>query len=212
MTLSRASLSCALASLLAVAGCVPYTVGSTAQPVPEGERSQTVIIYSIPDGIESMRGDSSDGGSLPLTSLDIEGRIGVSHRADVGVRIPSGTGVVVNYKYRLGSNFDEGAAATAIMFGGGLVNLGQHAHFEFTFLASGKQRMFTPYGGARIGQVIPLSRDAKHDSPTTGGFLGLRIGKESLGVSAELGAFYDRSALGIRHSSVILVPAVEHAS
>jgi hypothetical protein len=175
--------------------------------VPEGETSQTMIVYSIPNGIVSLRADSTSS-ALPWTSIDMEGRLGVSPRADVGVRVPSASGIVVTYKYRLGSDFDERAAATAVMFGGGLVNLGQHAHFEFTFLASGRQQMFTPYGGARIGQVIPLSRDAKSDSPTAGGFMGLRIGKESLGVSAELGVYYDRSALGLRNSSLILVPAI----
>jgi hypothetical protein len=207
MTHSRVSLCGALVVLLAVAGCIPYTVGSTAQPVPEGETSQTMIVYAIPNGIETMRSDSSRSG-LAWTGIDMEGRLGVSPRADVGVRIPSASGIVVNYKYRLGSDFAEHAPATAIMFGGGLVNLGNHAHFEFTFLASGRQKLFTPYGGARIGQVIPLSRDAEHDSPTAGGFLGLRIGKESLGVSAELGVFYDRSALELRSSSVIVVPAI----
>jgi hypothetical protein len=47
-----------------------------------------------------------------------------------------------------------------------------------------------------------------HDDPTLGGFIGLRIGDDSLGVSPELGVFYDRSALGLRERNVIYVPAL----
>lgn len=194
-----------LTVLLGVAGCIPYTVGSTAQPVPDGETSEAVMVYTIPNGIEVNR-DSGD--AVAWSGFDMEYRRGVSPRADVGVRIPSASGIVVNYKYRLGSSFEEQAAARAVMFGGGLVNWGNHAYFEATFLTSGRQARFTPYGGLRVTQVIPLSRDAKSDSPTAGGFLGLRIGKETLGVSAELGVYYDRSALEVRSSNVIVVPAL----
>jgi len=90
----------------------------------------------------------------------------------------------------------------------GFVNWGNHAHFEATLIASGHQSLLTPYGGLRLAQVVPLSRSARSDSPTAGGFFGLRIGKEELGVSAEVGVFYDRSALGVRSSDVIVVPAL----
>ena len=59
-----------------------------------------------------------------------------------------------------------------------------------------------------MAQVVPLSRSAPSDSPTAGGFFGLRLGKEELGVSAEVGVFYDRSALGVRSADVIVVPAL----
>ncbi len=163
----------------------------------------TLVWYSIPNGIEVMR----DSG-VAWVGIDAEARLGVSDRADVGIRIPSASGMVVTYKYRLSSNADRQASAVAVMGGGGLVNWGNHAHFELTLLASGHQSLLTPYGGLRVGQVLPLSREAPSDSPTAGGFLGLRIGKEQLGVSAELGVFYDRSALGVRSSNVIMVPAL----
>jgi hypothetical protein len=56
--------------------------------------------------------------------------------------------------------------------------------------------------------VAPLSRSAVSDSPTAGGFLGLRIGREQLGISPEVGVYYDRSALGVRSHDVIVVPAL----
>jgi len=189
--------------VLSVAGCVPYTVATTAQPVPVGEVAPTLVWYAIPNGIEVLR-DSS----IAWLGIDAETRIGVSDRADVGIRIPSASGVVVTYKYRLSTNRDRQAPAIAVMGGGGLVNWGNHAEFELTLIASGRQKLLTPYGGLRVGQVLPLSREAASDSPTAGGFLGLRIGKEQLGVSAEVGVFYDRSALGVRSSEVIVVPAL----
>jgi len=189
--------------VLSVAGCVPYTVATTAQPVPVGEVAPTLVWYSIPNGIEVMR-DSS----IAWLGIDAETRLGVSDRADVGIRIPSASGLVVTYKYRLSTNRDPQAPAIAVMGGGGLVNWGNHADFELTLIASGRQKLLTPYGGLHVGQVLPLSRDAVSDSPTAGGFLGLRIGKEQLGVGAEVGVFYDRSALGVRSSPVIVVPAL----
>lgn len=188
---------------LSTTGCVPYTVATTAQPVPLGEAAPALVWYAIPNGIETMR----DSG-IAWTSFDVEARIGVTDRADVGIRIPGATGLVVTYKYRLSTNPDRHAPAIAIMGGGGLVNWGNHAHFELTLIASGHQKLLTPYGGLRVGQVLPLSRDAPSDSPTAGGFFGLRLGREQLGVSAELGVFYDRSALGLRSSDVIVVPAL----
>lgn len=194
--------------LLVLAGCVPHTVATTAQPVPEGESAPVLIWYSIPNGIEVMR-DSA----VAWAGIDVEGRLGVSDRADVGLRIPSASGLVATYKYRLSKSYDPRAPATAVMGGGGLLNWGNHAHVELTFLASARQALFTPYGGLRLAQVVPLSRIGKHDSPTAGGFFGVRIGREQLGVSAEVGVFYDRSAMQVRSSDVIVVPAlVVHGS
>lgn len=176
--------------VLSTTACVPHTVATTAQPVPVGETAPVLIWYSIPNGIENMR----DSGGVAWLGIDVEARRGVTNRADLGIRIPSGSGLVVTYKYRLSRNADRQAAAIAVMGGGGLVNWGNHVHFETTLIASGRQRLLTPYGGLRVGQVLPLSRDAPSDSPTAGGFFGLRIGKEQLGVSAEVGFLYDRSA------------------
>ena len=39
-------------------------------------------------------------------------------------------------------------------------------------------------------QVAPLGYRAVHDTPTAGGFLGLRIGSPDFGVSPEVGVYY----------------------
>lgn len=56
--------------------------------------------------------------------------------------------------------------AIAIMGGGGFVNFGDHAHFELTLLASGEEGTFTPYGGLRAMQVMPISQGAVRECIT----------------------------------------------
>lgn len=201
------SLSLLLSLLLPLApvACIPYSVGATAQTVAPGERTTTAMVFVIPDAVDVR----DDGAAGPMRALDWETRFGIDDRSDVGVRIPSGSGVVVNYKRRVAGAAHPDSAAVATMFGGGLVNWGEHAHLEATLLASARTRSHvTPYGGLRVMQVAPLSRGAVHDTPTAGGFLGLRIGSAEMGVSPELAVYWDRSALGLRDRSIIIVPTI----
>jgi hypothetical protein len=57
-------------------------------------------------------------------------------------------------------------------------------------------------------QVIPMSRNAVHDSPTAGGYIGMRLCFGDVDVSPELGVYYDRSALGVRSTNYIVVPGI----
>ncbi|HYW51246.1 MAG TPA: hypothetical protein VE861_11600, partial [Gemmatimonadaceae bacterium] len=110
---------------------------------------------------------------------------------------------------RLDGPSDKDGAATALMLGGGFVNMGQHAHVEATLITSGREgRSFTPYAGIRGLQVMPLSTTAPRDKPTIGGFGGVRLGDRDGGVSVELGVFYDRSALGLRRNDLVVVPSI----
>ena len=196
--------SCAAVLSLA-GGCLPYTVGSTAQTTPAHQRETTTTWYSIPNAVDIL-GDSV---TAPIFGVDAEWRAGLDDRSDVGIRIPSGSGVVATYKRRLLGDANPKAAALAIMGGAGLVNWGEHAHVELTVMGSGRTaRSLTPYGGIRLMQVAPLARGAPHDSPTAGGFFGLRIGSATLGISPEIGVFYDRSALELRKRNFIVVPAI----
>jgi len=194
----------ALALLAGVTACIPYTVGSTARPVSVGDHSTTMSTFVMPSfgRLDSTR-------SFSNIAVDLERRWGVDPRSDVGVRITSGSGMVVNYK-RLLTGPDV-RADVAIMPGAGFVNLGQHAHFELTLLASRHdgsrasgsardstmRRMVVPYGGLRVMQVVPLAEGAVRDQPTAGGFFGMRIGSTDFGLSPEIGVFYDHSALDV---------------
>jgi hypothetical protein len=160
--------------------------------------------YFIPNGIQLR-----DSVASTFTGIDFEYRKGLEGGAsDFGVRVPSLSGVVVSYKRRLTSELASGPVVSMLV-GAGVVNVAQHAHGELGLLMSAKERDgIVPYGGLRVMQVVPISEGAPSDSPTAGGFLGTRFGDRDFGVSLELGVYYDRSTLGIRRGTVILVPAV----
>lgn len=192
-------------TLLAPTACLPYTVGSTAQTVARGERQRAGTIYIIPNAID-LFGDST---ATSLRGADAEVRWGLTESTDLGLRVPSFSGAVLTVKHRMWGRAEPDAPALAVMGGTGLVNWAEHAHFELSVVASGGiSRSLIPYGGLRVMQVAPLSRSAVHDSPTAGGFLGLRIGDGANGVSPEIGVFHDRSALGLRETRIIYVPAL----
>jgi hypothetical protein len=197
----------ALATTLTT-GCIPYSVGSTARTVPVGERVRTTTMFVIPNGVDNK----NDSAAATLPGLDMEARYGIDDRSDWGIRFPSFSGVVVNYKRRLGNvpaPTADTTPAVALMAGGGFVNWAQHAHLELTLVASGREdRSAVPYGGVRVMQVIPLSSDVPGDRPTAGGFVGWRLGSRTLGIAPELGVYYDHSALHIRRSDVIFVPSI----
>jgi hypothetical protein len=205
MTLRFAFRVGALLSIICTAGCIPLTVGSTARPVPVGTTVHSMSVYVVPNSFD----DTVNKRFYPRYGVDPEVRFGLDEHSDIGVRIPSFSGIVANYKRRLNGVSQAPGAATAIMVGGGLVNWGDHAHLEATMITSAEDNdRFTPYGGIRVMQVIPISNGAVHDSPTLGGFLGARIGTLTAGISPEIGVFYDHSALRIRKGSVLFVPAI----
>lgn len=195
----------------ALPACIPYSVGTTARPTPVGEFLPSGTVYFIPGGLESPT-YSEDGEekkeSLSLFGTDVGARYGIDEVSDIGLRLSGLSGVVLDYKRLLTPGPDPAAPAVAALVGAGVVNLGEHAHFEASLLASGRESTtLTPYGGVRAMQVVPLSASAVSDSPTIGIFGGVRLGTADLGISPELGIFYDRLALGLRKSNVIVVPS-----
>lgn len=189
---------------LVLAGCIPYTVGSTAQPLRPGETQVAASWYFIPNGIELF--DSTH----TLSGIDVEVRRGLNNGvADVGIRVPSASGIMLSYKRRLGSRGDLNRPAVAVQVGAGFVNLGEHFAGELGFIASGRERnSATPYGGVRLVHVVPLSQSGRRDSPTAGGFFGVRLGSRDFGASPEIGIYYDRPIFGLRSAHFIVVPAI----
>ena len=213
--ISASTLAATFAALSGLAACIPYSVGATAAPVPKGDKTTTMSTWVLPS-----IGDTTYGSPTSSTTqlmVDMESRWGVSDRADIGVRI-TGLGFVLNTKRLLtgpSSIYD-----VSIMPGIGLVNFGNHAHFETTLMASkrvkvepvkqanGWSNQVLPYFGMKVMQVAPIAEGAVHDKPSAGGFLGVRFGSADFGVSPEVGVFYDPSALGVRKSEVIVVPSI----
>lgn len=191
-------------------GCIPYTVASTAKPVAPGQRTTTMSAYAMPS-----IANFDSGRTVAGLGVDYETRWGLDPRSDMGVRVVSFSGVVANYKRLLTDTASR--TRVAIMSGAGIVNLGDHAHFETSLLISGDEgpagsnrptSNIVPYGGLRIMQVAPIAEGALHDQPTIGGFIGVRLGSVNFGVSPEVGVFYDHSALDVRRNEVVVVPAI----
>ncbi len=197
-------------------GCIPYTVGATAAPVPKGEKTTTMSTWVLPSVGDTSEFGSPTSGTTQLM-VDMESRWGLTDKSDIGVRI-IGLGFVVNHKRLLSgpSSIYDVSVMPAI----GLVNWGNHAYVETTLMASkrvkvepvksanGWSNQVLPYYGLRVMQVVPIAENAVHDRPTAGGFVGVRFGSGDFGVSPEIGVFYDHSALGVRKRDVIFVPAI----
>ncbi|HMB90684.1 MAG TPA: hypothetical protein VKP65_07545 [Rhodothermales bacterium] len=192
---------------LGLGGCIPYAVGTTAQPAAPDEPATSGTIMYVPTGVgyKGSEAEVTAGYMLPMVGL----RSGINEASDIGVRAPGLTGFVIDYKRRVAGNASKRTAALGLMGGAGVVNAGNHFHVEATVLASGPEaeRRFVPYGGLRAMHVIPMNSVAVTDLPTVGGFLGLRIGTNELGISAELGVFYDSPALKLRDHDIIAVPS-----
>jgi len=198
--------------LLSAAGCIPYSVGTTAAPAPRRDWTRTMTTYFIPGGWEHDN-DYDSAATRQRTTLfgwDLDFRYGLSESSDIGIRLPGLMGLVGTYKKRITPDRQRGFNA-AYMIGGGFINFFQHAHVEATLLFSAPERQdLVLYGGARVMQVIPVADSAVTDSPTAGFFLGVKIGgPHGRGtISPELGVFYDRSALGIRSRRIVFVPSI----
>lgn len=206
---------CAIGSLLLVltlctGGCIPYTVGTTAQTAPPGKAESSLSTYIVPDGLD-IDADDPDTESVSYMAVDAEIRYGLDSLSDIGARFPGASGIIINYKRRL-LNTPDGAPGRLMlsgMAGAGFVNFGNHAHFEATVIASGwHSRTLTPYGGLRAMHVLPLSDSAVRDSPTLGGFFGVRIGSREFRIVPEVGVYYDEPALGISSRSWYVIPSV----
>jgi hypothetical protein len=200
----RAALAVVGLVTIALTGCLPYTVGSTAKTVAAGETIRTGIVYVIPNAV-NLDGEVNS----MMRGTDFEFRRGIDDRSDIGLRIPSMSGLVLTYKHRLAGTSAPESAALSVMAGGGLVNLGEHAEGELTVLASAREdQTVTTYGGLRVMHTLPLSSLAVRDTPSAGGFLGIRIRFADIDVSPEIGVYRDRSALELRSRSYIVVPGV----
>lgn len=204
----------ALAAVASLAGCLPYPVGSTAQPLPKGETRVISSWYIIPDGVALPHaGDSARKvPPVPLRGADLEWRTGIDGASDVAVRFASGSGLILNYKHRIAGRADTTAPATSLVVAGGFVNFAEHAFGELGIMTSGPMvdgRVL--YGGLRVMQVAPIVENAVHDRPTAGGFAGIRLPMGDIAISPEVGLYYDHSALGVRRGDLLFVPAVSLA-
>lgn len=200
----RSWLHC-LAVLATMTGCIPYTVGHTAKPAKKKEVKFTTSLFSVDKNKETF----SQPSGWNYLGIDIEGRAGVSDRADVGVRVTSGSGVVLSYMRRLNGTTEDPGASISAKFGAGVIDFPSIGMVEAALLASADDvGRFTPYGGLRVVQTHALDAGYLDGGLTAGGFFGTRIGDSRFGISPEIGVFYDRPLPGVKRKDLLIVPSI----
>ena len=197
------------AVLSLLTGCISYTVGMGAETTPVGERSTTSSVNVVPGTIKDM----SNTVPTRRPSIDTDIRFGIDERTDIGFRVATYSGFMLTWKRQLSAvdstSTPENRRRTALMLGGGLLNLGEHAGFEATLITSGKWTSAGQwYGALRAIQVVPLSREAPQDDPVVGFSIGHLFGDRNKSIGPEIGVYYDRSVLGLNTNRIIVVPSI----
>ncbi|PAP76504.1 hypothetical protein [Rubrivirga marina] len=193
-------------ALVGLAGCVPYTVGSTPATVAPREIEPSAMLQ-IASGRRDLDRDDEPGGAALM--LGNEARLGLDERSDVGVRLIGLGSLTATYKRRLTGPI-RGDAGTSLIVGAGVIGA-SHLHLEATVVASpgpidGAPRV-VPYGALRLQDLTPFSGDALDTTPALGLVVGGRFGWPDLAVSPEIGVFYSPSPLA-GDDDVIVVPSV----
>lgn len=210
-----------LAVMVTTSGCMPYTVGHTALPARERQVNVTTSLFGIDkrkNVHDAVRLRETGGKTIVedriagwnYVGIDMEARAGVSNRADVGIRLASGQGVVVSYMRKLNGTTETPGPNVSVMVGAGVVNFPRFGVGEVSLLASGDEAgRVTPYGGVRAMNTFPLKSRYPHDPLTLGAFFGSRFGRAGGGISPEIGIFYDRPYQGlIKRGNLLVVPSV----
>lgn len=202
---------CIAAGLIAplcalLTGCISYTVGQGAETAPVGKPVSSTSINVVPGTI----GDSTP---IRRPSIDTEVRYGLNPSTDIGFRVATWSGFMVTVKQQLtradSSTKQENRARTSIMFGGGVLNMGEHAGLEATLISSGKwTKQGQLYGAIRVAQVFPITSTAVSDDPVVGASVGYLFGNRDYSIGPELGLYYDRSVLGLNTSRILVIPSV----
>jgi hypothetical protein len=195
-----------LFAVIGLAGCVPYTVGSTPATVAPREIEPSAMLQ-VASGRRDL--DERDGPGGAALMLGNEARLGLDERSDVGVRLIGLGSLTASYKRRLTGPLG-GEAGTSLIVGAGVIS-SQHLHLEATVVASpgpieGAPRV-VPYGALRLQDLTPFSDDALDTSPALGLVVGGRFGWPDLAISPELGVFYSPSPLA-GDDDVVVVPSV----
>lgn len=193
----RRDLWCALA--LGASGCLPYVVASTAKPTPVGELEAVAPTYLIPDAFRI-----DDARRTPAIGFDFEGRFGVSRRSDVGIRVPTLSGVVASYKHLL--THPDAASGVAVMPSLGYV-MG-YGYGDLTTIASGPVGRVEWYGGLRIMGTTPLRDSLTAHGAILGGFIGLKVPSTRAIVLPEIGVFRGPPGLASKQSRLNVVVSV----
>lgn len=198
--------------LLTSVGCVPYTSGLTARPVPHGTVQRTFTISGL-----SPAAFLRDSISVPIPWPEAAVRWPIDSKTDIGVRILSAVILSVRRQV-LGEGLEGVAAAVEGAVG---VTFEGKPHAGATVTVSGSETgRVTPYGGVRalltgagdrplgLQSVFSGATREARTMQAVGGFLGLRLGGMDRGVAPELGVFLVRPGFAPFQRRVVLVPGI----
>ncbi len=196
----RLSLGLGLSTV--AAGCLPYSMGSTAAIVPRGAQQTT---FSLAASFADRSLDSWP--ETPITMLDAETRIGISNRSDAGLRITGISGAVISYKHRvLGA---AQSAALSAQVEGGVVKAGALAMGGLSVLvSSASTQRNVLYGGVRYLPVARLSRDADRENATIGAFLGVQLRRASFVLLPELSVVHGYDDFIAHRATWFFIPSL----
>lgn len=195
--------------LLVSVGCVPYTSGLTARPVPEGTVQRSVTISGL-----SPTAFLRDSVSIPVPWPDVAVRWPLDSRTDIGVRLPSA--VILSVRRQVIGEGIQGVAAGVEGAVGVTFEGKPHAGTTVTVSGSEAGRV-TPYGGVRalvsgtgntaLRPFLGGTRETR-TMQAVGAFLGLRMGGMERGVAPEIGVFVVRPGFAPFERRVVLVPGL----
>ncbi len=208
---SRAALG--VLAVAALVACQPYTVGSTAQPVPRGSPTRSSSV-AVP--IQRSYVDRLGRPQLPIQTellLDNELRFRTGAASDLGLRLTGAAGLVVNGKRRLWGADHVDSAAIAASVGAGLLQLGSDFFAEGTLHVSGpRRRAGLPYAAIKWMDMTPLqspsSASYTPDAPSLGLILGWRFGDHATAISPEVGIWQDGDDRRFWTGRWIVVPSL----
>lgn len=191
-------------------GCISRTVGATASTVAPGQQrtTATVAVAAYRDRrVQSNNTIERQFVAFP-SPIEVETRVGVTPRSDVGLRITGMSELLLSYKYRaLGS---ATGAALAAQINGGVSFGGVVPTAGVTLMASSNDaRRTAVYGGARYQYLHPLvgEGDIAMLGAEYGGFVGLQLRRGSLVVLPEMAMLRGNNFIrGER--TLMIVPAV----
>ncbi len=189
--------------LIAMTSCLPYAMGSTAATARPDQLNMSTVFSVVRLSDSSV---SLTSGRPSALMYDVEFRTGIDDRSDMGVRITTASGLVGSYKRRLSG--DETRGGFAFQVEGGVVNMADHIMGGISLVGSGSEySTIGGFGGLRVLAVAPIAAGAARDQASIGAFAGARLDFLRFMAFPEISVYYDRSALNLRRSNVLIVPS-----
>ncbi len=185
-------------------------MGATAVTVAPGEQrtTATVALGFLRDRRPLINGTIERQLVAAPGGVELETRIGVTPRSDVGLRITGLSEVLLSYKHRVVGT-PEGAGIAAQLFGGAAFQGVVPTAGAIVVASSDDRRRTAVFGGVRLQALKSLSDepDLQGLGPEVGAFLGWQLRRGTWVLLPELAVLKGNNIIrGER--TLIVVPAI----